>query len=95
MSRCDQFIGLSPSTKKSLNKIGCICIPDKSIYSYEDMNSWERWLAFFWLKDGRKLYEKVQCEIWSSGSMYFTKLVDKDGEDVYTWSDEEIKEYFS
>jgi hypothetical protein len=42
-------------------------------------------------KRGRVLFrEKNQCSPWSSGPCHFLKLVDAEGNDVCSWSDEEI-----
>lgn len=66
------------------------------LYKYEGVFSpLDTYLPGYYLKDGSIVYEKVQVEIWSSGPVTFTCLVDKDGKVLkdLIWTDEEMDMY--
>ena len=47
-------------------------------------------LLKYYLKDGREMFEEVQCTPWSSGPCIFLCLKDQQGNILYQWSNEEI-----
>jgi len=48
-------------------------------YHWHSMFGGKYPLNVYFLKDGSKVYEKVQLDPWSSGPNIFTALVDEDG----------------
>ena len=61
-------------------------------FSTEGMFEEKIQLKSFVLKDGRIVHENVQAEIWSSGPMIYTHLVDNDGEVIEgtNWNEKEF-----
>ena len=50
-------------------------------------------LSKYYLKDGREVFEDIQCCPWSSGPMIFLCLKDKDKNILFKWDDKEIEKY--
>ncbi len=48
-------------------------------------------LYMYWLKDGRRVMERVQSVSWSSGPMIFLELVDSQGSPLFAWTEEEME----
>lgn len=83
MGRSDQFIGLTRRAMDWLDRHGAKEVDAETSYYYLpcfDYCEDERGLPLrvFELPNGVRLYESVQEEIWDSGPMYFTYIVDKE-----------------
>lgn len=62
-------------------------------YKFLGMFEDEYKLNAYLLKDGTKIYEKLQEDPWSSGPMFFLALVNENDEwiEATKWSEEEIQ----
>jgi len=71
---------------------------DKLLYTESDRYTWfsmfggEYPLRVFELKDGNKVYEKVQLDPWAGGPCIFTALVDEDGKwiEETLWDEDKV-----
>lgn len=101
-----QYYGLNKKAKKFLEKKGIKehveLVIDKKIEKEWDRLKTKEYdnergmfdekvpLHMYYLKDGKKMREKVQATPWSSGMCIFTCLENEDGERLFEWTEEEM-----
>ena len=100
--RTDQFIGLPSRADNFLTEHGVRPPPCETCCrpfdmkrtecgQFEGMFGTQYPLFEYELKDGRTAKEEVQTDPWSSGPMFFLKLVISDGTEI-KWDEAEINE---
>ena len=91
--RSTQYIGLNKRGEEYIAEYSKEVIAGKNIAVGIDGE--EMPLNGYRLTDGRIVYEVVQTEMWSSGSMIFTCLETIQGDMIEEskWLDSEIEEY--
>jgi len=76
---------------------GCVVTNKQNWEVYNSAKDWGMFndgpeLLCYTLKNGRKVYEKVQAAPWSSGPCIFLQLVDGNDEVLFKWSKQSIND---
>lgn len=108
MSRSTSIMGLPPAAvqfvkthgadrEEVCHLCGCGKIKTASIWPHKDASDLGMFddgpiLLAYELKDGSVVVEEEQLTVWSSGPNIFLKLCTSEGEELFTWSEEEMEE---
>lgn len=68
-----------------------IVLPDSKVYSTFEGMCFDEFPLMKYFINGQWWFEKVQFSEWSSGPVIATKLVSEDGENEFSWTEEEYE----
>ena len=102
-SRSDQIVGITKEARDFIEKNQAVPEPcskckrpfspnSKTCGIFTGMFGHEYPLFEYELKNGKIAQKKVQADPWSSGPVFFIKLVVSD-EKEYMWTEEEMQKY--